>query len=593
MRKVFPLFLLVMALTSIPQEGRGQNCWMKRYRADDGYSLGHFIRPTSDGNYIVMGTYSGWLEPWLLKVDPQGDIIWTCIYDDDDLHWMDIYCVQETQDRGFVMTGLYYYSSDWDLLVVKTDSVGETLWTHRYGYEDSIWHMENVGTYIEPTEDGGYIVIGRTGDNLWHFGNPWLLKLDSLGDTLWSRVYGNKNDKFWGQSVRQLGDGGYIVLAARGVYITDPEQAEDTWLIRTDSLGDTLWTRLYEGIGAWSIATAKDGGFILTGETNVYGENLRDLCLTRTDKNGDVMWVRAYGTMWTEIGWWAEQTTDGKFIVVGEGNSISDWGKKNLWLLKVDENGDTVWTRLYGSWRSDWGSCLCQAPDGGYLVVGQTESWASDWSNYELWLLKVDSLGLGLPPALYAVNSETPHGYINLQKMYPECVFFNASPLPSKPFTCCARIRSLPDSTWIYNDEVIINDPMAPCADTSVRFKEWIAPEISEYEIFFYPTSNQYDTLETDTVVVKFYWSAIEEQPVPYSNWYVEALVSKEIVLQYIGFPKGFEASIFDASGRKVDEIKSPSESGVLIWGAGHNPGVYFISSGTGKTQTLKVVLVK
>ena len=87
----------------------------------------------------------------------------------------------------------------------------------------------------------------------------------------------------------------------------------------------------------------------------------------------------------------------------------------------------------------------------------------------------------------------------------------------------------------------------------------------------------------------------IKEETVinPPLSFEVVASIGPQIVLSYENYPQGFHASIFDATGRKVDEIHAAGSSGTIIWGATHSPGVYFIRSSSGSATAGKVILVE
>ncbi len=94
--------------------------------------------------------------------------------------------------------------------------------------------------------------------------------------------------------------------------------------------------------------------------------------------------------------------------------------------------------------------------------------------------------------------------------------------------------------------------------------------------------------------VEQLYASAISENPsVELTQFKIITSIGSQIVMSYFNCPNGLRASVYDAGGRRVDEIITPNQSGVLVWGPRQNPGVYFIVPQGGKTTVGKVVLVK
>jgi hypothetical protein len=215
----------------------------------------------------------------------------------------------------------------------------DTLWTKTFG--------EGVGNSVQQTTDGGYIVAGEKD---W---DVLLIKTDALGDTLWTKtIEGRRYDR--ANSIQQTVDGGYIVVGTTRPFAGN----DDVWLIKTNALGDTLWTKTFGGGGGNSVQQTADGGYIVAGGS--------DHWLIKTDVSGDTLWTKTFGE---GEGNSVQQTTDGGYIVAGEKND-------DILLRKTDASGDTLWTKNFeGS-----GLSVQQTTDGGYLVAG---------TNYDVLLIKI------------------------------------------------------------------------------------------------------------------------------------------------------------------------------------------------------------
>jgi hypothetical protein len=255
----------------------------------------------------------------------------------------------------------------------------ETLWTTRYGMSGS-----TVGNAVRQTTDGGYIITGQAqiyGASI----DVWLIKTNEIGDTLWTRTYGGSgHDK--GYSVLQTTDGGYIIV---GETKSIGAGESDIWIIRTDHIGDTLWTRTYGGLSfdeGWCVDQLSDGSFIVIGHTNSTGVDIYDYdaWLIKIDSSGDTLWTQTYGGSGFDQGFYGQQTTDGGYIFTG----ITQLGPGGIWLVKTDLNGDTLWTRTY---FSGYGRFVQQTTDGGYVIAGYTASVGA--GHYDYCLIKTDSNG--------------------------------------------------------------------------------------------------------------------------------------------------------------------------------------------------------
>ena len=223
------------------------------------------------------------------------------------------------------------------------------------------------GYSVKQTTDGGYIVTGFTTSFGNNFGNIYLIKTDENGDSLWTKTFGGSVNN-GASSVQETNDGGYIIT---GLTNGDSLSDYDVYLIKTDENGDSLWAKTYggmEGDGGYSVEQTTDNGYIITGNTNSFGNGNDDVYLIKTDENGDSLWTKTYGGMLMDIGSCVQQTTDGGYIITGK-TAIPFAGYK-IYLIKTDENGDSTWTKTYGSTHDIWGRFVQQTNDGGYILIG-------------------------------------------------------------------------------------------------------------------------------------------------------------------------------------------------------------------------------
>ncbi len=120
---------------------------------------------------------------------------------------------------------------------------------------------------------------------------------------------------------------------------------------------DTLWTRTYggdDGEEGCSVQQTADGGFIIAGTTHSFGAGSDDVYLIQTDSNGDTLWTKTYGGYHKDWGNSVKQTNDSGFIITGMTQNIdSVYG--DVFLIRTDSNGDTLWTKTYGGENSDHG----------------------------------------------------------------------------------------------------------------------------------------------------------------------------------------------------------------------------------------------
>ncbi|MFA5033191.1 MAG: carboxypeptidase regulatory-like domain-containing protein [bacterium] len=283
------------------------------------------------------------------------------------------YSVQQTFDGGFIIGG-HRYAKNYEAYIIKTNSSGDTLWTRTFGRDS--FDIDSSYSLVQ-CADSGFIIAERIREKMVPNGYIYLIKTNSSGDTLWTKTYSgtNWNDVYLGKSAQQTFDGGFIFAGTKG----DGASA-DGYLIKTNSLGDTLWTRTFGGANndnGYSVQQTFDGGFIVTGWTWSFGVgSFSNMYLIRTDSSGNTLWIRAFGGADYEKGYSVQQTFDEGFIVAGVTNSFGA-GNYDVYLIKTNSSGDSLWARTFGGTIADYGSSVQQTEDGGFIVLGYTYSFGA------------------------------------------------------------------------------------------------------------------------------------------------------------------------------------------------------------------------
>ncbi len=163
--------------------------------------------------------------------------------------------------------------------------------------------------------------------------------------------------------------------------------------MKTDSQGDEEWSKTYGGQNrdlAHSVVQTDDGGYALAGLTGSYSTGLEDFWLVKTDSQGDEEWSENYGGQNRERAYSVAQTDDGGYGLVGYTESYGE-GIYDFWLVKTDSQGDEEWSRTYGGQNDDLAHSVVQTDDGGYALAGLTKSYGAGWEDF--WLVKTDSQG--------------------------------------------------------------------------------------------------------------------------------------------------------------------------------------------------------
>ncbi|HKC68519.1 MAG TPA: hypothetical protein VKG26_09825, partial [Bacteroidia bacterium] len=301
------------------------------------------------------------------------------------------YGSQQTSDGGYIIAGLYQVSTtDFDYLVVKTDANGDTLWTKTYG---GIGDEESYT--MQQTTDGGYIFAGIDSSSGLGDYNVYLVKTKANGDTLWTKSYGGVHHDF-AQTIQQTADGGYIVAGYSNSFSAAGD--DDVYLLKTDASGNLTWSKTYGGAYgevAFSVKQTTDGGYILAGFTSSFGispyGDINDLYVLKTDANGNLTWSKTYGQDGDDWAYGVVQTQDGGYAITGHTNVDSVSALSDVYLIKTDANGDTLFTRSFGGPNFDKGLSIIQTSDGGLAIGGSSYSFGHGSS--DMYLLKTSAIG--------------------------------------------------------------------------------------------------------------------------------------------------------------------------------------------------------
>jgi len=302
----------------IKTDASGDTLWTKTYSGVE-KSMGYSVQQTPDGGYIITGLSaiisSLDSDLYIIKTDKNGDTMWTRNY--GQVHYYEAgLSIQETNDGGYIIAGttnLIFPSFPGDVYLIKTDINGDTLWTRVYECGD-------YGACVQQSDDGGYIIAGAS--SMYYQTNKMdvlLIKTDENGNTLWTKTYGGDKSEE-GKSVKQTSDGGYIVVGT--IY----NSCECTYLIKTNPNGDTLWTRIYDGGTGYSVLQTSDGGYIIAGKTKLNSTSGNDIMILKTDSDGNILWTSTWGGANYEAGRSIIETSDGAYIIVGTTGSFGSGG---------------------------------------------------------------------------------------------------------------------------------------------------------------------------------------------------------------------------------------------------------------------------
>jgi len=317
----------------------------------------------------------------------------------------DVLMVDDADGGGYFILGTtnleFEPEQRGDIYLIRTDAAGQVLWQKTYGGEG----FESGGAVVR-TDDGGLMVSGMTTSSGAGGMDILLIKLDQDGNELWSKTFGGPLDEMG--AAWPMEDGGYVLggnIVDPEDFVADPGAAgygglagrSNIYLARTDADGNELWSRTFGGennVLAASAARTPDGGFIIVATITYYPESDDDIYLLKVDENGDEVWSRT----WEEGTTYAYdliETSDGNYLISAAYEALGDPGtsKPDFLFIKVDPEGNELWTSAFGDPDMvDHGTVLAETTDGGYVTAGER---VKDYysGDADIMLVKIDENG--------------------------------------------------------------------------------------------------------------------------------------------------------------------------------------------------------
>jgi hypothetical protein len=414
------------------------------------YDVFFCIIQTTDGGYIAAGntesndgdvsgnhdTTGNTNDAWVVKFDSIGNIKWQKCYGGSLFD--SFFSIIQTIDGGYIAAGGTAstdgdvigggYHGGGDVWVVKLDTGGHIKWQKCYGGSS-----DEGANSIQQTSDSGYIIVGRTESNDgevtgFHQGccagiyDSWVIKIDSIGHLQWQKCLGGTSDDE-GYDIQQTYDSGYIIANHTSsidgdVTCTSSLLPDPYWLVKLNSYGAIQWQKCLGGSGGQipeSVRQTTDSGYILGSSTNSDDGNVSglhgptggnpDIWIVKTDRAANLQHQRCLGGFDIDYGACVRQTKDSGYIVIGEprstdGDVTGNHGIYDAWVVKLDTALNIEWQKCFGGSLEDENTFIEQTKDGGYIFVAYTNSNDGDVSGNhgggDGWVVKLSREDVGV-----------------------------------------------------------------------------------------------------------------------------------------------------------------------------------------------------
>ncbi|MDP8240184.1 MAG: T9SS type A sorting domain-containing protein [Candidatus Hatepunaea meridiana] len=577
------LIILLQLLTVGVLNAQPASLWSHTY---GGISLEtcNSVIQTRDGGFAL----AGWQynpdhrhDGYLVKTGARGELEWERQYAPDDNIYTDEWEeVIQTGDGGYLLVGHNRNSHEgW---VVKTDSDGEVEWMQNYG------GYAGDGFYdVIETPDDCFLMVGIT--NSFRSGtlDVFLVKINQDGEEIWSRAYDRENRSEFGREVIATNDSCFIIAGSTGSgYVSDG------YVIKVDADGEEVWSNAY-GTDLFEqfrgIVQTPDGGYAMIGiQEDREDRRDKDIYLVRIDRDGEDIWSRAYGDRMLDAGTDIVLTEDGDFVIAGV-FSYANSPRDEFYLLRVDPDGEEVWSRTFGGINTEHCLSMAQTSDGGYALAGVTNSFNEEgqWSD-NMWLVKTgtDMLRwLSLPDT----------GFVEDSTLIYDLDYFYDFVSPSV-YQDSALVFSIRDRRNLNGD--IEDDQLIITAD-----EDWVGLDSLRLTVY-----EEDDRDNTDRIYLRVTVrepndvTDLPNPDIPKTFELSEAIPNPFNSTTRISYSLDSDAhitlSLFDLSGREVAKLvnrQMTSGKHSVSWDASDLPsGIYMcrLSAGS-KVKTTKLALVR
>ncbi len=326
---------------------------------------------------LVVGSYqveTNYTDFYLVEIDINGNFIHEKTFGNalDD----DATCVITGNDDNYLIGGNTRTTSGTnDMLLIKITTEGEVVWQKTYGGSSN----EELN-HILPVENSGYFLVGFTASFGAGARDIYLVRIDENGNELWNKTYGGLSEE-GGNEIISTPDGNFMLFGFTQSYGAGDR---DFYLVKINSQGDTIWTKTYGSPNyeeSQEITKVKNGGYVLCGHSIAFDPN-HDMYAVKINEDGGVIWSNPYGGNSHDGGEGTLQDNAGNFLILGSSNSFGNG--EQTYLVKTNTYGIVVTENNYGSISDDAGFHILETTIS-YIIIGETKA----SGNYQMMVKKI------------------------------------------------------------------------------------------------------------------------------------------------------------------------------------------------------------
>ena len=288
----------------------------------------------------------------------KGGRLWERFYGGEDDE--EGYSIKNTDDFGYIITGYTesYPSLSSDVYLLKLDENGVKEWDKKFGTTD-----DEVGKDVIETDDGGYLICGYR-EYSEEQCDILIIKTDRNGNKEWEKIY---DYGFSEKGIKGTSSGGKYVILAR--IEKDTVGLENGVVIKIDEKGNKIWDKIIGEDSVYNkvndIIRAKDGAIMIIGAKKEYNKNNYDLWIVKIDENGNILWEKRYDKRLDDKGKAIISSRDNNYLIA----ATTYFSRNSPWIIKMDEEGNFIWDRIIETDYLNWYPCSLVETERGEIII--------------------------------------------------------------------------------------------------------------------------------------------------------------------------------------------------------------------------------
>lgn len=384
--------------------------WTRNYGGPGAQTPGSVVQ-TADGGFAICGSNNS--GAYLVRTNSTGDTIWTRKYDGYEYEVLSAYSVIQTSNDGFLLAGRRGRYDDnieewfYSFYVISVDSNGDVLWSRDYGD----WYNYEEAMRGEQAPDGSFVIAGITkylyGQFEIEYNDLLLVRVDSEGDTIWSQRLGQFEIDEKLRNFCLSSNGTMVLFGTNGSWY---DSTSETFMLSLDLAGDTLWFHTYADFGGMFLIKGENNGYVLMA-AYAATEVEHSYLIIETNGVGDVI---STDTLVLDAGirpYYFDQAENGDGIVIAGFSTDCNSGNIDFVVVRYDSFLNLDWEKCYGTSEDDWASNAITTSDGGVMIVGR--NYEQD-RYHDIYVVRTEPIdGLPTPPRAPVPTGFTLTAYPN------------------------------------------------------------------------------------------------------------------------------------------------------------------------------------